>query len=532
MNMANDNESIGLKSIVVKYLLHWKLFLNMFVVSLVLALGYLMLYPKTYEIAALIQLQEEKEIGGGGFGLGEASGLMKSFGLGSMSNGAINMKDELMTLTSNNLIKEMILELGIHVAYTKPYSFYRIYKPSVVLTADTHTNQRLNEIIDFTIRPNNAKTTIQTASSNGSQTFEFASLPAKIELPQGVFTLDYAPGDAPKIEALNIQYKPAGWVAEDLVKELLVEESSKTSNVIELSCTDYEAERGVDMLSVLIQQYNKQASQYKNVEAEKTLSFLDGRIVEITTNLSEIEQKIEDYKFANKLTDIENDVKFYSEQMKELLLKSIELETQSHVIQMMDAFVKDSINKYNLIPALLNTQEGEKGSSPIQAYNQVLLERSRVIQNSNVSNPLVGTLTQQADKLRESVFSTIENARVGIQLSMEDVRQKESQLKSKMTSYPAQERIYIDFKRQQEIYQGVYLILLQKREEVALSLGQGKDKARTLDQAYVKSKPIGPRKLYAAIGMIVFTLLLSIGYLFCKEQLLALIKAYKNAKNA
>ena len=147
-----------------------------------------------------------------------------------------------------------------------------------------------------------------------------------------------------------------------------------------------------------------------------------------------------------------------------------------------------------------------------------------------MNNPLVATLTKQADELRGSVIETIGNARESLDISLNEVKEKERQIYEKMNSFPVAERRYVELKRQQEISQGVYLILLQKREEVALTLGQARDKAKVLDAAYVKSKPVGPRKLYAAIGMIVLTLVVPVGYLFVKKQTKALQLEYNRQK--
>ena len=241
--------------------------------------------------------------------------------------------------------------------------------------------------------------------------------------------------------------------------------------------------------------------------------FLDGRIENIIAELAAVENQIEEYKSKNQLMDIEHDVQFYVEQMKELQTKLIELEAQSNVINMMDEFVKDPANKYNLVPVLLTAQEGEKGSA-LTSY-------------SSINNPLVGTLTEQADKLRGSVIETIGNAQKGMQRSIKDVKAKEQEIYSKMNNYPVAERQFVELKRRQEIIQGVYLILLQKREETALILGQTRDKARVIDPAYVKSKPVGPRKLFALIGMLVLTLVIPISYLFVRRQSSLLIQEYK-----
>ena len=527
---VKDNETIGLKSIIVRYLLHWKLFLGVFLFSIIPAVLYLIYYPRTYKMMARIQIQEDKDLGGGSFGLGEAAGLMKSFGLGSVSGGVVNIDDELMTLTSNKMLRNMVLKLGVNVDYCEPFSLgYRLYDESPLkLIADSATNARLAEAVEFSVFVKNGKAEVSAESVNMKKKhFSFPSLPATIELPMGNFTLDFAPGKKDITSAkLDITYNPAGWVAEDLEKEFLIEGSSKTSNVIELSCTDYEKNRGTDMLDTLIAIYNKEAEAYKKGEARKSLVFLDGRIENIIAELAAVENQIEEYKSKNQLMDIEHDVQFYVEQMKELQTKLIELEAQSNVINMMDEFVKDPANKYNLVPVLLTAQEGEKGSA-LTSYNEVLLERARVIQNSSINNPLVGTLTEQADKLRGSVIETIGNAQKGMQRSIKDVKAKEQEIYSKMNNYPVAERQFVELKRRQEIIQGVYLILLQKREETALILGQTRDKARVIDPAYVKSKPVGPRKLFALIGMLVLTLVIPISYLFVRRQSSLLIQEYK-----
>ena len=525
-----DNEVIGLKSVLVSYLLHWRLFVGVFLASLIPAILYLFVYPRTYEIAARIQIQEDKDLGGGGFGLGEAAGLMKSFGLGSVGSGAVNIEDELMVLSSNKLLREMVFELGVNVDYTKPFWFYRMYEGVPFrLRTDSITDHHLVESIEFDVKQHNGKFDIIVEGKTfDKQRFSFVSLPAVMKLPLGDFVLEPTTGSS-KLDHWLITYRPSGWVAEDLVDEFLIEENSKTSNVIELGCTDYERMRGVDMLNTLMRLYNMQADVYKKDQARTSLSFYDGRIQEVIKELADVEQKIEHYKNQHQLMDIEHDVQFYVEQMKELQTRVIELQAQMNVIDMMDVYVKDPANKYNIVPSLLSAQDGEKGAA-IATYNEVLLERARIIQNSSLNNPLVGTLTKQADELRNGVYQTINNAREGLRISIEDIKAKEQQIYNKMNVYPEAERNYVELKRNQEIVQGVYLILLQKREETALVLGQQQDKARILDNAYVKSKPIAPRKLYAAIGMLLLTLVIPVVYLFLKEQTGSLMKEFNRQR--
>ena len=150
------------------------------------------------------------------------------------------------------------------------------------------------------------------------------------------------------------------------------------------------------------------------------------------------------------------------------------------------------------------------------------MPREKILQTSKNDNPLIGKVNKQVDQLRASVFLSIENAKKSSSLTLLDLRSKEKAILDKMESVPSVEKEYVDFKRQQEIYQAVYLILLQKREEIALSINNQRDRARIIDAAFVKQRPVAPRKLFAVLGILAFTLILPVGVLFIKEQFIAL----------
>lgn len=525
--VQKDNETISLRKIIVSYIHHWRVFVIAAFISLIPAILYLILYPKTFEMMSSMRIQEERGIGGGGVGMGEAAGFMKSFGLSGTSASIVNIDDELVSLTSNRLLKKTVLKLGLNVTYSKPYSYYNLYEDSPIkVIPDSIAQESLDSAISFSIKKgSNGDIRIKMKSG---ETFTFKSLPVILELKQGNFEIVSCDVSQDAFD-LDVSVRPAGWVAEEMSKTFIIEEYSKSSNTIELSCTDHSKRRGVDVLNVLMTEYNNDAKNLKEKENKKTEFFLKDRIDGIMLELNDVERLIETYKIKNKMTDIEHDMLFYIESMKDLRQKIIELESQEHVIGLIDTYVKNPDNKYNLIPALLSVQEGEKGGA-ISSYNEALIERDRIMKTSKNNNPLLEIMDGQIDKLRESVYLTIDNAKKSIQYVLTDLRKKENDILSQMGNVPTYEREYLDLKRQQEILQGVYLILLQKREEIALSQGQDRDKGLIVDYAYVKKSPIGPRKLFAAIFVFLFTLIIPLLYLFIKEQTIALINEYKVSK--
>lgn len=540
---VKDNETLDLRTLFIQYLLHWKLILGTGIFSLIVAVLYLALYPKTYEATAQILLQDDKDnLSSGNFGLGDAAGLMKSFGINSASGSSVVLDDELVILTSNLLVREMVIKLGIYVDYSEPYSFgYRLYGTEPLkVSVDSAALANFVRTVKMDINRRSDGSVHIDAKCKYSmfrtvkKSFDLPSLPNSIEFEGTKFNIDYAPYYTDRNSAFELLVdvnSPVG-VAETLVEDFQIEDYSKSSNILQMTCQDYEVQRAKDMFSTLIDCYNAQAENYKKSLSEKSLSFINDRINNTLSELEKIEAAIEAYKTKNKMTIVEYDVQMYAAAMQELQTKLIELEAQKHLIDLMEKFVRDPENKYKLVPTLYTpSTDGSEGSSggSLASYNQILVERERVINNSSVDNPMVASLTVQADRMRESVFKMIENARKSLDLTRADLKEKENLLLSKMNNIPQQERVYVDLTRQQEIYQGVYLVLLQKREEIVMNVAQGKERARIVDAPYIKSGSVAPRKLYAAIGVILFTFVFSVGWLSIKYLLMSIISDLKIA---
>ena len=531
---ADDREAVGLRPIIAGYLRQRTVILVSAIISLVAAIIYLLVYPKTYEVMARIQIQDDASMmASGGIGLGDAAGVMKTFGLGGLSSGSgVSIDDEISTLRSNSLMRKMVARLGLYAEYQRPLSFIKLYgEEPVHVICDSTTLDALDDKVEFRLTATDRDgVTIKAKADGKKETFHFDGFPAEVRLHGKTFRFERVKQRAGASNGdvkLDITVYPPRWVAEKAADDFLIEDYSKSANIIELSCTDYERRRAKDMLNVLIDYYNQEAYDYKKAQSDVSLVFLNERIAHVMDELEKVERNIERYKAANKITDVEYDIQYYAEYMRDLKGRMIEAETQANMIAMMDAFVKNPANRYKLVPSLLTSGAAETEGSAIYLYNQALLEREKAIHNSNEQNPMVASLTTQVDRLRETVFQSINNAQQSMQLTRRALEKQERELLDRMGSVPVQERIYVDYKRQQEILQGVYLILLQKREEISLALGQKTDRAKIVDTAFVKAKPVAPRKVFALAGFIVLTLVLSIGWIVCRDQYRLLRKEMK-----
>jgi uncharacterized protein involved in exopolysaccharide biosynthesis len=528
-----EKETVDLKSIIVRYLHQWKLFLAVFLFSFIPAILYLIIYPRTYEFAASVQLQEEKESGMAAMGLGEAAGLMKSFGIGPGGGVGIDMDDEIAILTSNRMFRQMIYDLGLYVSYSKPYSLYKMYKEAPLkLTVDSVTMAHLDDQYYFTVSvsPENIKVKVKNYLGGYRETFTCTTLPLTIKLGANEFQLDYDHNGAlEKNFKLKITCTPLSWLAENLSEDVLVEDISTSSKILELTCSDHSKERGKDMLNTLIRKYNEDTETFECTRDRKTMEFVDGRIAKIITDLNQTELDIQTYKTKNEMTILESDVLLYGETMKEIRSAIMEGESQAYLINMLDEYIKDPANEYSVVPSLMTIAEGEQGGA-ITIYNDAIVERDRILKNSNETNPMFKIMNNQVETLRKGVFIMIENARKTSEKTLQGLKSKEDEILAKMRTIPEKEREYMNYRRNQEILQGLYLMLLQKREETILSLENRMERVRLIEPPYMKKKPLGPRKLYAVIGMLVLTLVIPVGYLLGKDLLLSIKEEYKRMK--
>ena len=292
--------------------------------------------------------------------------------------------------------------------------------------------------------------------------------------------------------------------------------ATKKANLIRLGILENNIQRGKDLLNTIITTYNDNGIQTKNLEASQTAHFLNIRIDSIITELSEIEKKIELYKRSNNLTNIEAEAKIILEQNGIFKEKLVETETQRQIVSLIEKFMSDPQNKYSLMP--FNSGLSDKSSiEAIQSYNELILKRLKLLQTAKPNSPTIKLIEQQIDANRENVQNTISNMKSGIEIALKDLHAQEKTFISRIKNMPTQEREFINIKRQQLIKEELYLFLLQKKEENAITLAVATPKGQIVDKAYNINKPVGATRLMLLSFSILIGLLLPIVYLYLRN---------------
>lgn len=518
--IEQNNNSVDIASLIKKYIKYWYLFAISIIVCFILAYAYVKISKPVYVIKANLLIKQDDGKSGG-----IQSAMLKNFSFGGMLSGG-DVDDELYIVSSHSVFKEAIKKLNLNKKYIvrknilKKIDAYDNYPVKIDVPAGIEDT--LSTTLKFKIKVSeNGKIRVKVLNGKDKKVGETSSqnFPITIHTDYGNYTLNKTK-DFPSGKKINTTIYLSGYdaVAENWSKSISIGKIDKKSNMIALSLKETNIPRGKDILNNIIDIYNKQGIIDKNLEAQNTAKFIEERISLIQKELFEAEQEVEKYKKENNLTDIETEAKIILEQNGDFKSKLIETETQYQIVGLIESFLKDPNNKYSLVPFSTTLSE-QSSSEVVQKYNELILERMKLLRTAKENSPTVQLINSQIDATRNNVINTITNIKQSVGIALKDLKAQENKFLSRIKGMPTQEREFINIKRQQVIKEELYLFLLQKKEENALTLAVTTPKGQIVDAAYNLNKPVSPQKTIILFIGLLFGVIIPILYLYLKEVL-------------
>ena len=300
-------------------------------------------------------------------------------------------------------------------------------------------------------------------------------------------------------------------VLKEYVSSLSIAPTSKTTSVVVISLENTNTRRGRDYINKLLEMYNINANNDKNEVAQKTAEFIDERIGIISKELGSTEQDLENFKRSAGITDLSSEAQIALTGNAEYEKKRVENQTQINLVMDLQRYMKG--NEYEVLPSNIGLQDAASAGA-IDRYNQMLVERKRLLRTSTENNPTIINLDTSIRAMRTNVQATLDATLKGLQITKEDLAREASRYSRRINDAPTQERQFVSIARQQEIKSGLYLMLLQKREENAITLAATANNAKIIDEALADDNPISPKKTIVYLAALVLGVGLPVGVIY------------------
>ena len=281
-------------------------------------------------------------------------------------------------------------------------------------------------------------------------------------------------------------------VALDYMRRLSVEPISKETSIASITLDDENIRRATDFINALVLCYNDQANIDKNEIAMKTEEFINKRIEKIDAELGTTENSLENYKRRNAVTQLEADAAQSLQLSAQFAARLADVNTQLQLLDYLRQYVDDAENRYKLIPANIGMND-VASTQLISDYNRTVQERNRLMRSASEQSPQVQALTATLDDLENSIRQALMQARHSADLQRKSIQAQYDRYQGRIGSTPEQERVLTQIGRQQEVRSGLYLLLLQKREENSISLAATADKGKLIAMPLPRGM-VSPRK--------------------------------------
>ncbi|QRM90158.1 polysaccharide biosynthesis tyrosine autokinase [Lacinutrix sp. WUR7] len=534
-NAANQKEHF--RDLVDPYLSKWKLVIFCVIAAFALAHLYLRYATYQYKASATIQIKDERQ----STKLPEISSL-QNYGL--FKKDLNNVLDEAEIIGSRELIEQVVKDLKFNIQYyvegriqnhevyaNPPLNLNFSAPDSILFLADTIMNVKIHSKTQFLLKGITEGEKIWKSKDQNIEdqgTLHSFGQPIKTGFGDIIITPNLGQYAAKIGSNITIQISPISKVT-GIFKGALRIETKEYSSIIKLSITNNNREKASLFLSRLIEVYNNDVVKDKQQVVEITSDFINSRLEIVSRELGQVDLTAETIQKRNRLTDLATQSNIFLQTERDNESQIVNTTNQIQLIDYMKDFVDENSESSDLLPANIGIAENSI-SEITRRHNDLVIERNRLLKHSSEKNPTVVNLTNQIDELKGNLNQNLNNIKSSNEITLNALSEKASKISGKIYTTPTKERQFRDTQRQQNIKESLYLYLLQKREEAAISHGISSPNAKIVDKGYAGGKPISPIKPIIYLSALILGASLPIGLIYLFQLLDSKVHTIKDIK--
>ena len=525
INLRREENELNLSDLFHIVLANWYWFVLSVLVCAGVAVLYLKWAPKVYTRTASVLIKDNSK----GGGLSESAAFEEL----NMFNVKSNVDNEVLVFKSKRLMSVVAERLNLDISYTIKDGLRteELYTQSPI--AVRFPEAEASQSFSLVATPLSAGEILLSGFSTNEAKSLKVALNDTVSTPVGKLvvtpTLYYA--DKYFGKAVTISKRNREEIALTYSNSLQVALASKTATIINLTLQDVSIPRAEDVLNMLIAVYNEDAINDKNQVTVNTSNFINDRLIIIEEELGSVDADIETYKRENQLTDISSETGMYLQESSQYSKEGLGLENQVTLAKYIRDYLTDPHKSSDLIPA--NTGIADVNiEGQISEYNNLLLKRDKLIGNSSNKNPVVMDLNNSLSAMKQTIIRAIDNLIVGLNIKIKNIREREAQTSRRISAVPTQQKYVLSVERQQKIKEELYLYLLNKREENALSQAITESNARVIDAAQGSRSPVAPKSMMILLAAVVLGLAIPAGIIWLQMVMNTTVRTRKDVEDA
>ena len=498
---------------------HW--FVISVAACILLAVAYLVVTPPKYTKKAQILVRDE---GGMGGLMGQLGGLAEIGGLVGMNFGGSNVYNELYAFQSPWLLLNVVHQLNLDMNYTiKGIRNKDLYGESLPVTVTFKNITEEDDVrMKLDLKKNGELKVYKLKKNDDKYADEITGhVGQTLKSPIGDIEIKATPylGKMKDEEVtITVTRSEPMAVVEYLKKQsLAMVVSSRDASIIDIKCKDKSKQRATDIINAIIAEYRKEANDDKDAQTAVSEQYVLERLASLEGELKNLDQRVADYKSKTMVPDLEVMAKAYAEGAQNISKAQMELKSRLYMVESIRDYLRDESKKDELLPALLITEKEGGLGEQVQAYNNVQLQRSRIIASSSKESPLVKDFDQQLSAMHDAVLASAENAIKQLKEQLKGVMEKENEGKQLLASAPKKYIGGLGDERDWKVLNEIYIFLLQKREEARMSKALKTD-VRVLTPPVGVKKQTSPVKATVLFGALLMGLFIPACYIFVRER--------------